>query len=265
MDRPCRGAAAASRALSPGTLLQVATDIAPRPPAVAEWRPGTPPAERADHRSGRDRSSVWELVVGALLTAMVAGGGVYLSGRPSAGALDRWVLDQVPNSDNQFLTRITVLRYPAVIVVGAVVLALLTARRDWTRALGCMLGPPAALLTGELVVKPAVGRTLGGLLSYPSGTTVGAAALATAIVLAAPTRWRAPAIVVASVYTVWMAVAVVALRWHFPTDVLAGMAYGVGLVLLVDGGVWWAARGLGLTGGRQRRRADPEEAGSPGV
>jgi membrane-associated phospholipid phosphatase len=186
--------------------------------------------------------------VGAVLTAVVAGGGLYLSGRPDAGALDRWVLDQVPASDNRLLTGITSLRYPAVIVVGAVVLAVLTVRRDRIRALGCLLGPPVALLTGELVVKPAVGRTLGGLLSYPSGTMVGAAALATAVVLAAPVRWRVPVIAAVSVYTVWMAVAVVALRWHFPTDVLAGMAYGVGLVLLVDGVVWWAARALGLAG-----------------
>jgi len=78
------------------------------------------------------------------------------------------------------------------------------------------------------VVKPLVGRTLGGVLSYPSGSTVGAAALAAAGVLASPRRWRPWIAGPASAYALWVALAVVALRWHYPTEALAGLAFGVG-------------------------------------
>jgi membrane-associated phospholipid phosphatase len=40
--------------------------------------------------------------------------------------------------------------------------------------------------------------------------------------------------------TVLAVLSVVALRWHFPTDALAGVAVGVGVVLLTD----CAARGV---------------------
>ncbi len=188
--------------------------------------------------------------MGAGLVALVACGGLYLSARPNSTRLDQWLFDLVPSGTDGYLTRITWLRYPAVVVAVSVVLALVVVRRDRARALACLVAPPLALLSSELVIKPAVGRTLGGVLSYPSGSTVGAAALATAAVLVVPMRWRVAATVAASVYALWMAVAVVALRWHFPTDALAGLAYGTGFVLVVDGLVWWALRPL-------RRRHQP--------
>jgi undecaprenyl-diphosphatase len=148
---------------------------------------------------------------------------------------------------------VTWLRFPVVVVIGAVVTAAITFPRDRARALACLVGPPGALLAAELVIKPLVGRTLGGALSYPSGTTVGAAALATAAVLATPARWRVVAIVVASVFALWMSAAVVALRWHLPTDALAGVVFGVGTVLVVDG---LAFLGLDRLNRRKRRRGD---------
>ena len=100
-------------------------------------------------------------------------------------------------------------------------------------------------MTSELVIKPWVGRTLGGGFSYPSGSTVGASALGTALVLAVPVRRRTVAVVAASAYALWMAVAVVSLQWHYPTDAAAGLAYGTGVVLLLDGG-------CGVPGRRRR-------------
>jgi membrane-associated phospholipid phosphatase len=176
-----------------------------------------------------------ELTVGAVLLAVVALEGLYLAIRPASGLVDGWFLDLIPGSSGSWLTDVTWLRFPVVVVIGAVLAAAVTLPRDRARALACLIGPPAALLAAELVVKPLVGRTLGGALSYPSGTTVGAAALATAAVLATPARGRMVAIVVAAVFALWMAVAVVALRWHLPTDALAGLLFGVGAVLVVDG------------------------------
>ena len=98
-----------------------------------------------------------------------------------------------------------------------------------------------------------MGRTLGGALCYPSGSTVGAAALATAAVLATPARGRVWTIMAGTVYALWVSVSVVALQWHYPTDALAGLAFGVGVVLLVDGAAWQVARYVGQ--GRPRLRS----------
>ena len=184
---------------------------------------------------GRPEGSLVELWVGVALVASVALGGLYLSIRPAAGTFDRWLGDLVPQSHSVWLTDVNRLRYPAIIVIGSVIAAAVCVRRDRWRALACLVSPPSALLACELVMKPLVGRTLGGALSYPSGSTVGAAALAMVAVLAVPARWRAVTAVVASAYALWVAVAVVSLQWHFPTDAVAGLAFGVGVVLLADG------------------------------
>jgi len=57
-------------------------------------------------------------------------------------------------------------------------------------------------------------------------------------VLATAVRWRVVTAAVAFCVAMWMAAAVVALGWHFPTDAGAGACFGVGGVLLVDGSVW---------------------------
>ena len=175
-----------------------------------------------------------QLVVGTVLLLLVALGGVYFAIRPDSGTVDGWVFDVVPGAKVSWFTGVTALRYPWCIVLGAVILSGLAFKRDRARGVACLIGPPAALLLCELVAKPLTGRTLGGSLSYPSGSTVGAAALATAAVLVTPARWRTVVIVVASSYAVWMTVAVITLRWHFPTDALAGLAFGAGVVLVVD-------------------------------
>jgi membrane-associated phospholipid phosphatase len=213
-----------------------------------------PPVATVPGASGRRRESRRELTAGAVLLGLVALEGLYLALRPGTGLVDRWFLDLIPGSGGSWFTDVTWLRFPVVVVIGAVLAAAVTVPRDRARALACLVGPPGALLAAELVVKPLVGRTLGGALSYPSGTTVGAAALATAAVLATPARGRVVAVVVATVFSLWMAVAVVALRWHLPTDALAGLLFGVGTVLVVDG---LAFQGLD----RFHRRGRPTRAG----
>ena len=155
------------------------------------------PVEAADVSSApvgpaavRGRQARTELVVGvALVAAVVAVGAVYAR-RTVAGPFDRWVLDIVPSGGGGWFTPVTWLRYPPVTVVGSIVAAAAVFRRDRPRAVACLVGPTLALVTCELVVKPAVGRTLGGVYSYPSGSTAGVAALSTAAVLATTIRWR---------------------------------------------------------------------------
>ena len=195
----------------------------------------------AAHREHRART---EQLVGAVLVLAVAAAGAFFAARPSAIFLDRWILDVVGPTGNAALTGVTALRYPVVVVVGACIAAAVAFPRDRFRSLACLIGPPLALATCELVAKPLVGRHLGGGLSYPSGSTVGAAALATAAALAVPARWRTATIVVGVAYSVWMAVAVVALQWHLPTDAVAGLAYGTGVVLVMDGALAVGGRAL---------------------
>ena len=207
---------------------------------VPGWAGAPASVDRAPRsgRGGRDRASGREIAVGAALVAVVMAGAFYFAVRPRSTSFDRWIFAALPDIGRSALTSITWFSRPAVIIVGPVVLAVLVYRRDRPRSIACLIGPILALSTSELVMKPAVGRTLGGALTYPSGSTVGAAALATAAVLATPVRWRVVAAVLAAAYTSWMALAVVALRWHFPTDAVAGVLYGLGVVLLIDGVAW---------------------------
>ncbi len=205
------------------------------------------------NRPARERTATVEIVVGAVLVVMVALGGAYFAWRPASGAVDGWFLGLFPTTKNGVFTAVTALREPWFVIAGSIVACVATLTRDLPRALACLVGPPAALVAGELVAKPLVGRTLGGSPSYPSGSTVGAAALACAVVLATPLAFRLVAIVIGSLYALWMTLAVVAAGWHYPTDAFAGLALGVGTVLLADG----VARRVAdaLTSAREARRA----------
>jgi len=125
--------------------------------------PGAGPVVPSD--PSRDRLAVREVVVGAVVIVVVVLAGVYLSGH-DGGVVDRWLFRLVPSGHSWF-TAVTRLRYPAVTLVGAAVAAAVAFRRDRPRAVACLIGPPLALLTGELAIKPVVGRTLGGAYSYP--------------------------------------------------------------------------------------------------
>jgi membrane-associated phospholipid phosphatase len=213
-----------------------AGQAAPRAVASGTARPG--PAIQGPERPGRRRrheESIAELVVGSALVLTVALGGLYFAVRPGPATVDGWLLNLVRPSHALAFTHVSSLTSPAAIVIGAAIAAGACLPRDRPRALACLIAPPLALLACELVAKPLVDRTLGGVLSYPSGSTVGAAALAAAAVLATPARWRPWIAGPALAYSLWVALAVVALRWHYPTDALAGLALGAGVVLVIDG------------------------------
>jgi len=215
-----------------GTLDSVTLDSTRRPQAQST---ATPTDTDARARNSTRPKVTDTLTLGCGLLVIAAIGGLYFALRPRSQWLDHWIGTVIPLSRSSWLTGVTWLRYPPVIVVGSALCAVLCVRRDRLRACACLVAPPLALILCELVAKPLVGRTLGGSLSYPSGSTVGAAALATAVVLAAPPGWRMVSAMVAGVYAVWMAFAVVSLQWHYPTDALGGLAFGAGVVLAVDG------------------------------
>lgn len=118
----------------------------------------------------------------------------------------------------------------------ALVLACLLWRRYRGAALLAISIPAAAMIT-ERLLKPLVGRTLLGFLSFPSGHATGTFALATAItVLLAgapgiPRAVRFAIEVIAFAVAASVAAAMIALGFHYFTDAVAGAAVGTGTVL----------------------------------
>jgi undecaprenyl-diphosphatase len=121
-------------------------------------------------------------------------------------------------------------------MTAALVLVCLLWRRYRGAALAAISIPAAALIT-ERLLKPLVGRTALGFLSFPSGHATGTFALATAItVLLAgaprvPRAVRLAAAVIAFAVASVVAAAMIALGFHYFTDAVAGAAVGTGTVL----------------------------------
>jgi membrane-associated phospholipid phosphatase len=61
-----------------------------------------------------------------------------------------------------------------------------------------------------------------GPASWPSGHATAAAALALCVVLVAPVRLRALAVVLAAIFTAAVGCSLLILAWHMPSDVLGG-------------------------------------------
>jgi undecaprenyl-diphosphatase len=130
-------------------------------------------------------------------------------------------------------------RIPVIVMTVALVVTCLAARW-WRGAALAGLGLPAAVVLTEVVLKPFIDRTLQDHYSFPSGHATALFGLAAicAILLVNPPRPRLSgtvrlllvlgAVLVAAV----VAVAVVALRFHYFTDTVAGAAVGIGTVLL---------------------------------
>ena len=129
---------------------------------------------------------------------------------------------------------------PVAALTAALVLACLAARR-WRGAALAGFAVPAAVALTEFVLKPLVGRTIGGNPCFPSGHTTAMIALAVtcAVLLAGPARpRRLPGAVRlllalgAGLVAAAVAIAVVARGYHYFTDTVAGTAVGAGMVLL---------------------------------
>jgi membrane-associated phospholipid phosphatase len=132
------------------------------------------------------------------------------------------------------LHHLTSLGAPLFVVPALVVVAVVAAvRRDAVAVALCAIGPALAGLC-VLVAKPTVDRLRGSADSYPSGHATLAAALATTLVLVAYRLGgvRAAAIVAvpATLLAGGVAVAIVRLGWHYPSDAIGGAALGVGVV-----------------------------------
>jgi membrane-associated phospholipid phosphatase len=169
--------------------------------------------------------------------------GALVAGQTRPGPIDRWVDARIQGGLGgqwrglQYLAGIGDVT-PVVVMISVLVLACLVTRRGRGAVLAAVAVPVAAGLA-ELVLKPLVGRTLLGALSFPSGTEarVFAVAAVFAVLMADPVRPRIPAAVrLAAAVAVLLAavavgVAIVALNQHYFTDALGGAAVGTAAAL----------------------------------
>jgi undecaprenyl-diphosphatase len=126
---------------------------------------------------------------------------------------------------------------PAITSITAILVLVCVLRRRYREAALVAISIPAAAVITERLLKPLVGRTALGFLSFPSGHATGTFALATAItVLLAgapgiPRAVRLAVVVTAFAVASAVAAAMIALGFHYFTDAVAGAAVGTGTVL----------------------------------
>jgi membrane-associated phospholipid phosphatase len=121
--------------------------------------------------------------------------------------------------------------------------------RAWTVAALALIGPGIAIAITEFLLKPAFGRTFPrGGLSYPSGHTISSVAALTVAVLVARTllhtrRGRLIALAVYAVLVAMLTIGLVAMRYHYLTDIVGGYGMALGVVLPVAIGISrWSER-----------------------
>ncbi|MGW5490645.1 phosphatase PAP2 family protein [Streptomyces olivaceoviridis] len=208
--------------------------------------------------------------VAALAALVVVVLGVLYAGHGEPGTVDRWVVrptaDSVRPPWRYVALSLDFLGEPvgAVMLVGAAVIGCLLLRRPRGAVL-VVAGAAVAVGTATLL-KHVVGRTIHGPgnLSYPSGHTAFATALACAVALLAagrpgPGRAAGASLVLVSALVAGAAMgwAEVALSAHYPTDALGGWC----AALAVTPATAWlvdrtADRLAGRTAGAGRREGD---------
>lgn len=127
---------------------------------------------------------------------------------------------------------------PAIAISAASAAGCLIARR-LNGVLLAVTAVPVAAALDDALLKPIFHRTLAGQLAFPSGhtTSVTAQTAMLAVLLLVPPqreRTRTARVTLVAVYcviTAALGTAVIALRWHYFTDTVAGVAVGAGTVL----------------------------------
>ena len=185
-----------------------------------------------------------KLLGAAALFGAVAAAGVYLAFEPQENLLDRWGYDVVPRQVHQPLWHhVAQLGGPLVVAIGTLLAAswaLGRAKlRPNRRVLAVVALPLVAEVLCEAVLKPLVGRRLGGTYCYPSGHVTGAASMLTGFVLAAPRPWRRSLGAVVALVSCLVTVAVVADSQHYPTDAVAALGLVGAVALSVDAATRW--------------------------
>ncbi|HEY0718929.1 MAG TPA: phosphatase PAP2 family protein [Streptosporangiaceae bacterium] len=175
-----------------------------------------------------------------VLTALAIRYAGHTQAGPLDARIDGWAQGHL-GITSPTLRALTLLGDPAPVTVMTLLIALGCARARWWRAVVLtVLATPAASGLTEDVLKPAIGRTIDGALSMPSGHTCAVFTLATLGVVLLRPRPPGPLgsprrliVLAAYVLAVAVAVAMVAQGFHYFTDTVGGAAVGTGTVLAV--------------------------------
>lgn len=177
----------------------------------------------------------------AVATAVTAVLAWRYAGDSGAGRADTriaQVLDEQPGSTHALARVFAALGGPLPVVIALVLLAPPAWYLRGGRGLALVLtGPPTAMITTSLVLKPLVERTRGGELAFPSGHTTSVASIAVAcgvLVLglpALPRALRLLAVAGLAALVVAVGVSLVVRGLHYPTDTLGALGVAVAVVL----------------------------------
>jgi membrane-associated phospholipid phosphatase len=164
-----------------------------------------------------------ELMFGVALLGAAALAGLLLAKRPGPNRVDAAGYFYVPSDPSSHLANELVkIGSLPVLLVGIGVFA-------------CAAAPIVAVEVVEHIAKPMVGREIGaGSFTYPSGTVAAVAALAAAVLIVSPRLLRPLSALAGALVVAGVGVAVLVLRWHYPTDVLGGVWVGSGAVFFID-------------------------------
>ena len=206
------------------------------------------PVTRAEATDSLRRSELWVLAGG--LFAIVAVMAVRVQGTSVPLRIDRFASDVVGSIDapgaialwigsvdSEFLVNPFV-GWGTLWLAGALMLtmtALAWRHHDRWGALLCLVAPPLAVAVTDLLAKPLVGRYHEHALAFPSGHATAATAAA-ALVLVLLNRWQGwhgalrwtP---FAAILPLVTGIGVIRLDWHYPTDVVGGIAMGAAVVV----------------------------------
>jgi membrane-associated phospholipid phosphatase len=155
----------------------------------------------------------------------------------------------------------------AIWVAALIVITLLRRRPRSAFAAGVIiLGANASTeLLKHALAAPRFGWLVGPV-SWPSGHSTAAMALALAAVLCAPARWRPVVAALGAVLAVAVGYSVVATGMHYPSDVLGGFlmatAWGLATVAALRRAEQWRPSSIALAGERASVGAT---LGAPGV
>lgn len=135
---------------------------------------------------------------------------------------------------------------PVVYAVIAIVFLFGLFARSWSVAALAVLGPAIATILNEVLLKPGFGRTFPrGGLSYPSGHTVSSVAALTVALLVGLTllhtrRGRIIAWTVYVVLVITLTIGLIAMRYHYLTDIFGGYGMALGTVFPLAIGLSWS-------------------------
>jgi membrane-associated phospholipid phosphatase len=185
---------------------------------------------------------VWAAWLLAACVIVVVVLGALFRGQTRADGLDEAVDSPVVSFFSGHTNLLVRLAFPGTLVPAIVISVAIAARclvaGRLNGAVLALAAVPAAAGLDDSLLKHLFDRTYLGSLSFPSGHTTTVVALTTTIavlVLVPPQRAgtrpaRVLLVAAGCVVSAVVAMAVIALRWHYFTDTVAGAAVGVGTV-----------------------------------